>query len=375
MEEEEDYSMVKRKQRPAPVRSSPKKPEWNNDFTEDNYLDQHGSGREVDRHEERGETPKKSAVTPSRSSKPPKLPHGGGLAHPEATPSQKAQDAALKKVDQTVPPEYICPLGRHVMKDPVVAEDGYAYERENIESWLSKHSTSPITGKELQYRVVFECKNMKRLVTKFNSERLEKMQGKGKPKWMTDWSSDEEGTSSLSQSARFDDVNDAGNAEKEDKSKRHWSAPVSKGPRERAAEAEREIEERMREREEREREREVERRRGETQRQAPPSRVGSAASSRLAALKAKMASRGGGRGGDQTASGSGYDSSEREYREEPERERRRQPPPQRKQPSPQPRLEEGIEFFFPCWVGRSVRFRRGQREERERSSVDDARSS
>lgn len=36
-----------------------------------------------------------------------------------------------------------------VMKDPVMAGDGYTYERLAIESWLANHGTSPISNEEL----------------------------------------------------------------------------------------------------------------------------------------------------------------------------------------------------------------------------------
>ena len=41
------------------------------------------------------------------------------------------------------------------MDDPVVMMDGMTYERRAIETWLSKgHTTSPLTGAELQSTVL-----------------------------------------------------------------------------------------------------------------------------------------------------------------------------------------------------------------------------
>ena len=42
-----------------------------------------------------------------------------------------------------------CPLTKQVMRDPVVAGDGYTYERAAIEHWLGQHSISPITKQPL----------------------------------------------------------------------------------------------------------------------------------------------------------------------------------------------------------------------------------
>lgn len=42
-----------------------------------------------------------------------------------------------------------CPLTKQLMRDPVVAGDGYTYERAAIEAWLHRNDTSPITRKPL----------------------------------------------------------------------------------------------------------------------------------------------------------------------------------------------------------------------------------
>ncbi|KAJ5073279.1 claret isoform a [Anaeramoeba ignava] len=44
------------------------------------------------------------------------------------------------------PPEaYLCPLSHKVMDDPVFCADGFTYDRESIEKWLSMNNISPIT--------------------------------------------------------------------------------------------------------------------------------------------------------------------------------------------------------------------------------------
>ena len=44
------------------------------------------------------------------------------------------------------PPEFECSITAERMKDPVIAADGFSYERVAIEKWFSNHSTSPKTG-------------------------------------------------------------------------------------------------------------------------------------------------------------------------------------------------------------------------------------
>ncbi len=43
----------------------------------------------------------------------------------------------------------LCPITLTIMKDPVLAPDGYTYERSAIEQWLQKHGTSPQTRQRI----------------------------------------------------------------------------------------------------------------------------------------------------------------------------------------------------------------------------------
>ena len=45
-----------------------------------------------------------------------------------------------------MPNEFLCPITRVVMKDPVVASDGHTYEQEAINKWFENNNTSPLTG-------------------------------------------------------------------------------------------------------------------------------------------------------------------------------------------------------------------------------------
>jgi hypothetical protein len=45
-----------------------------------------------------------------------------------------------------IPAEFFCSITHDVMVDPVIAWDGYTYERVSVARWLDKHSTSPMTG-------------------------------------------------------------------------------------------------------------------------------------------------------------------------------------------------------------------------------------
>ena len=45
-----------------------------------------------------------------------------------------------------------CPITKELMRDPVVASDGYTYERSAIEAWMGKTMLSPITHAPLPHK-------------------------------------------------------------------------------------------------------------------------------------------------------------------------------------------------------------------------------
>jgi WD40 repeat protein len=53
----------------------------------------------------------------------------------------------------TPPKAFICPLSQQIMENPVIAADGYSYEKTSIEDYLRKNEmlVSPITGKQLTH--------------------------------------------------------------------------------------------------------------------------------------------------------------------------------------------------------------------------------
>jgi len=46
----------------------------------------------------------------------------------------------------SLPDEMYCPISHEVMQDPVVAADGYSYERVSLQKWFVSSHTSPITN-------------------------------------------------------------------------------------------------------------------------------------------------------------------------------------------------------------------------------------
>lgn len=71
----------------------------------------------------------------------------------------------LKDPDAGIPDEYLCPITRELMKDPVIAEDGYTYEREAIVAWTSKgKDCSPMTNATLNTKQLTPNRSLKMLI-------------------------------------------------------------------------------------------------------------------------------------------------------------------------------------------------------------------
>lgn len=72
---------------------------------------------------------------------------------PELSKSLRAEAFRLHKVmmekKSIVESSIRCPISGAVMKDPVLASDGYTYDRPSIMQWLKSKTTSPATGEEM----------------------------------------------------------------------------------------------------------------------------------------------------------------------------------------------------------------------------------
>ena len=87
------------------------------------------------------------------------------LLNSDANSKEKEQESVK------IPPEFLCPISKEIMKDPVIASDGHTYERANIEAYLKQHNKSPITGVGMDHSFVFPNHSVKKLIEKFLSEK------------------------------------------------------------------------------------------------------------------------------------------------------------------------------------------------------------
>ncbi|XP_031226202.1 WD repeat, SAM and U-box domain-containing protein 1 isoform X3 [Mastomys coucha] len=74
----------------------------------------------------------------------------------------------MDSLSSGIPDEFICPITREVMKDPVIASDGYSYEREAMESWIHKKKrTSPMTNLALPSLVLTPNRTLKMAINRW----------------------------------------------------------------------------------------------------------------------------------------------------------------------------------------------------------------
>ncbi|XP_061669915.1 WD repeat, SAM and U-box domain-containing protein 1 isoform X2 [Syngnathoides biaculeatus] len=60
---------------------------------------------------------------------------------------RKVEELKNASVSSGVPDEFLCPITRELMREPVLAADGYSYEKEAIVMWIStKNRSSPMTN-------------------------------------------------------------------------------------------------------------------------------------------------------------------------------------------------------------------------------------
>ncbi|XP_021253302.1 WD repeat, SAM and U-box domain-containing protein 1 isoform X2 [Numida meleagris] len=81
---------------------------------------------------------------------------------------QKIEELRMKTVSVAVPDEFLCPITRELMKDPVIAADGYSYEKEAMENWISnERRSSPMTNLPLHSLVLTPNRTLKMAISRW----------------------------------------------------------------------------------------------------------------------------------------------------------------------------------------------------------------
>lgn len=76
--------------------------------------------------------------------------------------------------DPELPDEFLCPITRERMKDPVVVSDGHSYERKAIlEVMRSANSVSPLTREPLDPDIIVKNRTLKKNMDEYEEEKLQ----------------------------------------------------------------------------------------------------------------------------------------------------------------------------------------------------------
>lgn len=86
------------------------------------------------------------------------------------TLSAQVPSVPVREQKVSRPSEHLCPITQDVMKDPVVAEDGFSYERAAILKWVSEHHTSPMTRKAMS-GTFHPNQSLKQLIEEWNPKQ------------------------------------------------------------------------------------------------------------------------------------------------------------------------------------------------------------
>ncbi|KAH9492407.1 WD repeat, SAM and U-box domain-containing protein 1 [Bulinus truncatus] len=82
-----------------------------------------------------------------------------------------ASDKALpvKNTEElnNIPEEFLCPITHEIMKEPVIASDGYTYDKQAILNWIENEQRSPMTNMLLTSTDVVLNRTVKMMIQKF----------------------------------------------------------------------------------------------------------------------------------------------------------------------------------------------------------------
>ncbi len=85
--------------------------------------------------------------------------HAGALA-PPAPPGPE------------VPENLCCPISMELMAQPVIAADGFTYDRASIEAWLARgKTTSPTTGAPLAHTMLTPNHLVKSMIAEYQESK------------------------------------------------------------------------------------------------------------------------------------------------------------------------------------------------------------
>lgn len=100
--------------------------------------------------------------------------------------SEYSRQSSVSSCDAlNMPLEFLCPITHRMMRFPVIARDGYTYEREAIERWFSVNSNnlprSPMTNIQLQDLELIPNHNLRKLIVDMTEQNRQPISVQASP--------------------------------------------------------------------------------------------------------------------------------------------------------------------------------------------------
>jgi U-box domain len=73
--------------------------------------------------------------------------------------------------DDVIPHSFLCPITQSIFVDPVIASDGFSYERSAIERWFRTSDKSPVTGMKIT-RLIFPNHSLRGAIDELFPEKV-----------------------------------------------------------------------------------------------------------------------------------------------------------------------------------------------------------
>ena len=88
----------------------------------------------------------------------------------EVSSTSKIPTSILEQLKETL----TCPITLDLIEDPVIASDGFTYERSAIQRWMAENAVSPITKKALKFAELRDNLIIKSLLITYHEQMNQK---------------------------------------------------------------------------------------------------------------------------------------------------------------------------------------------------------
>ena len=69
---------------------------------------------------------------------------------------------------------FLCSISQEIMQDPVIASDGFPYDRKSIEKWLRNSEKSPMTLLRLEHKNLIPNRSLKSAIESWKDDMKRK---------------------------------------------------------------------------------------------------------------------------------------------------------------------------------------------------------